>query len=48
MTFWYGSADPGLWPMDPDPALDPATFVLDLQDASFLLITFGRYIYIIF
>jgi hypothetical protein len=41
--------------MDPDPAPDPAIFVLDLQDANkhyffqvFLLITFERYIYIIF
>ncbi len=56
MTFWGGSgpgsADPCLWLMDPDPAI----FVIDLQDASkklifntfFLLITFWRYIYIIF
>jgi hypothetical protein len=58
VTFWYrsGSADPCLWPMDPDPAMDPAIFVLDLQDANiklffsslFLLITFWRYIYVIF
>jgi hypothetical protein len=40
--------------MDPDP--DPDIFVIDLQDANkktgffqvFLLIPFGRYIYIIF
>ncbi len=40
--------------MDPDP--DPAIFVIDIPDANkklifltvFLLITFGRYIYIIF
>ncbi len=40
MTFWggsgSGSADPCLWPMDPDP--DPAIFVIDLQDASKKLI----------
>jgi hypothetical protein len=49
VTFWYGSgsADPCLWLMDPDPAI----FVIDLQEAFknyFLLITFWRYIYIIF
>ncbi len=59
MTFWCGSrsgsgsADPCLWLIDPDPAI----FVVDLQDANkkvifllkvFLLIIFGRYIYIIF
>jgi uncharacterized membrane protein YjdF len=58
MTFWCGSgsgsADPCLWIMDPDPAI----FVIDLQDACqqktnfstkfCLLITFWRYIYIIF
>ncbi len=38
MTFWYGSgyADPCLWLMDPDPAQDPAIFVIDLQDANSL------------
>ncbi len=54
--FWYesGSADPCLWLMDPDS--DPAIFIINLQDANkkvikkivFLLITFWRYIYIIF
>ncbi len=57
MTFWggsgSGSADPCLWLMDPDPAI----VVIDHQDANkktnfltqfFLLITFWRYIYIIF
>ncbi len=39
--------------MDPDPEPDPAIFLSDLQDInkklnSFLLITFWRYIYIIF
>ncbi len=56
MTFWCGSgyADPCLWLMEPDPESDPdpAIFVIDLQDANkkllFLLITFWRYIYIIF
>ncbi len=53
-----GSADPCLWLMDSDPDAypDPAIFVIDLQDANktnfktkaFLLITFWRYIYIIF
>ncbi len=42
VTFWYGSADPCLWIMDPDPALDPAIFVFDHLDANrklfFLLI----------
>ncbi len=40
--------------MDPDSDLDPAIFVIDLQDANknnffkkFRLNTFGRYIYII-
>ncbi len=60
MKFWYGSrsesgsSDPYLWLMDPDP--DPAIFVSDLQNfsknlfifPSFFLITFWRYIYIIF
>ncbi len=57
MTFWSGSGstDPCLWLMIVDP--DPAFFVIDLQDANkkqffvytfFLLITFWRYIYIIF
>ncbi len=36
VIYWYGSgsrsADPCLWPMDPDP--DHAIFVLDLQDAN--------------
>ncbi len=55
MTFWCGSGSGGpcLWPVDPDPAI----FVIDLQDANkkliflflfFLLLTFWRYIYIIF
>ncbi len=47
-----GSADPSLWLMNPDPSV----FVINLQDANkklifcevFLLITFWRYIYIIF
>ncbi len=54
-----GSADPYLWIMDPDSDPDadpdPAIFVTgsDLQDVSkklpfFVLITFWRYIYIIF
>ncbi len=41
--------------MDPDADTDPVIFVIDLQDANkklfkqfFLLITFLRYIYIIF
>ncbi len=42
VTFWYGSgcgsgsSDPYLWLTDPDadPALDPALFVSDLQDAN--------------
>ncbi len=58
MTFWggsgSGSSGPSFWLMAPDP--DPAIFVIDLQDASkkliltqfFLLITFWKYIYIIF
>jgi hypothetical protein len=50
--FWYGfgSGDPYIWLMDPDPDADPAIFVSALQDANkfFLLITFWRYIYIIF
>jgi hypothetical protein len=43
-TFWCGSgsADPSLWLIDPDPAI----FVIALQ--LFRLITFWRYIYIIF
>ena len=54
VTFSYGSgsANPCLWPMDPDPAI----FVLDLQDANkklflyseFFANYFWRYIYIIF
>ncbi len=50
MTFLYGfgSADPWLWPIDPDLDPDPAIFVLDLQYASETLITFWRYINIIF
>ncbi len=53
MKFWCGSGtgDPCLWLMDPDPAI----FIIDLQDANkkrikkvLLLITFCRYIYIIF
>jgi hypothetical protein len=57
VTFLYGSgsADSYLWPMDQDPEPDPVIFVLDLQDANkkniflrFLLITFLRYIHIIF
>ncbi len=34
VTFCYGSgsADPCLWPIDPDP--DPTIFVLDFQDAT--------------
>jgi hypothetical protein len=54
-----GSADLCFWLMDPDsdPDLDPdpAIFIINLQDANkklinkvFLLITFWRYIYIIF
>jgi hypothetical protein len=36
VTYWYGSgpANPCLWLTDPDPALDPAIFVIDLQDAN--------------
>ncbi len=40
VTFWGGSgygpgsADPCLWPMDPDSDPDPAIFVIDLQYAS--------------
>ncbi len=38
MAFWCGSgsgsADPCLWPMDPDPDADPAIFLTDLQDAN--------------
>ncbi len=33
-NIWYGSGDPCLWPMDPDPVRDPTIFVLDLQDAN--------------
>ncbi len=38
MTYWCGSgsADPCLWPMDPDP--DPAILVIDLPDANKKLI----------
>ncbi len=43
---------PCLWPMDPDPAPDPAIFVLDLQDPNkkllfqiFSAYSFWRYIY---
>ncbi len=51
-----GSADLYLWLMDPDADPDSAIFVRDLQDVNknnfvfkvFLLITFWRYIYIIF
>ncbi len=52
-----GSADPCLWQMDPDADPDPAIFVTDHQDSNkktniflrvFLLLTFWRYIYIIF
>jgi hypothetical protein len=60
MAFWCGSgsgsgsADPCLWLMELDP--DLAIFVIDFQDANkkllnkkrYLLITIGRYIYIIF
>ncbi len=33
---WYGSADPCLWLMDPDPTADsdPIIFVIDFQDAN--------------
>ncbi len=58
VTFWYGAGttDPCLWPRDPDPAPGPAIFIPVCQDAKeklfsfkvFLLITFWRYIYIIF
>ncbi len=56
MTFWCrsGSGDPCWWLMDPDLDPNPAIFVINLQDAKknilyvFLLITFWRYIYIIF
>ncbi len=59
MKFWYGSrsqsADLYFWLMDPDCDPNLAIFVSDLQDIqniSFfkvsLLITFWRYIYIIF
>ncbi len=34
VTFWYGSRDPCLWPLDPDPEPAPAIFVQDLQDAN--------------
>jgi hypothetical protein len=52
LWYWSGSVDPHLWLMDPDPAI----FVSDLQDVnkinffflSLWLITFWRYIYIIF
>ncbi len=53
-----GSADPCFWLMDSDPDADPDPdiFVIDLQEAKktnfilkvFLIITFWRYIYIIF
>ncbi len=51
---WSESADPYIRLMDPDP--DPAIFISDLQDNNkkiiyflvFLLVTFWRYIYIIF
>ncbi len=51
-----GSAGPCLWLMDPDSDLDPAIFVIDLQDANkklffynvFLFFTFWKYICIIF
>ncbi len=48
MKSWYGS---GSIPLANDSDPDPAIFVSDLQDVNkkgFLLITFGRYIYIIF
>ncbi len=59
IKFWYGSecgsgsADPYLCLMDPGPDSDPdpAIFVSDLQDINkkfFLLITFWRFIYIMF
>ncbi len=57
MTFWCGSGsgDPCLWLMDPDLDPDLDLFVIDLQDANKklpikknLLITFWRYIYILF
>ncbi len=42
MTFWCGSgsgsADPRLWLTDADADLDPAIFVIDLQDANKKLI----------
>ncbi len=48
-------ADPYLWLIDPDTEPDPAILYSDLQDVnrknkflSYLLITFWRYIYIIF
>ncbi len=38
MTFWcgYGSGDPCLWLMDPDPDADPdsSIFITDLKDAN--------------
>jgi hypothetical protein len=58
MTFWYGSrsADPCLWPMDQDPAIDPAILDLDLQDTKkklffsevFCLLLFEHLQYILF
>jgi hypothetical protein len=41
MTFWCGSGsvDPCLWLMDPD----PATFVIDLQDANKKLILINKF-----
>ncbi len=39
MTFWYGSgsADPYIGLIDPDPALDRAIFVSDIQDGLLLI-----------
>ncbi len=59
MTFCGVDPDPRiqgswLWLMDPDSDPDPAIFVIDLQDVNkklkniIMLITFWRYIYIIF
>ncbi len=56
LVYGSGSADPCLWLMDPDSDPDPASYVIDLLRRQqkliykkvFLLITFWRYIYIIF